>query len=419
MQEIHLEGDQVVSAAAIQGAVDALDGKGGRVYLPEMDLVLDRGLQMRSGVELVGQGEHTVLRMAPGRVYPLAGYHNYGMYDVPLEFTDGLEPGMTVAVRDNVHGGFFETFARITWIEDNWVGLDCALHADYVANQEPRLVTSFPLIYGLGVEDVAVRSLCLDGNRDQQPAGIGACRGAAVYFLRSRDFEVTDVVESDFPGEGLGFQMCSNVRILRCAFGRNAGNGYHPGAGSTAALFDGCVAHDNDRAGFFFCVRANHVTVRDCTFTGNDGSGISVGTRDCHNRVEDCRITDNGGPGILIRHTIRPVEVHSCLFSGCHIEKNARSSGRGQIDILGEAHDLGFEGNDIIGLLPDEERAGVYVGASPRNICLDNNRFTGCYPEIVADPSALSERPGSFDCGIEAAQKIHTRHLGCGKSAEA
>jgi len=418
MQEIRLETEQVVSAVAIQEAIDALDGHRGRVVLPELDLVLDRGLQMRSGVELVGQGERTVLRMAPGRVYPLAGYHNYGMYDVPLEFTDGLEPGMTVAVRDNVHGGFFETFARITWIEDNWVGLDCALHSDYSADQEPKLVTSYPLIYGLGVENVAVRNLCLDGNRDRQPAGIGACRGAAVYFLHSHGFEVTDVIESDFAGEGLGFQMCSDVRILRCQVTRNAGNGYHPGAGSTAALFDGCVADDNDCAGFFFCVRANHVTVRDCTFTGNDACGVSVGTRDCYNRVEDCQIVGNGGPGILIRHTARPVEVHSCLFSGCQIQGNARSSGRGQVDILGEAHDLTFVGNDIVGLLPDDERAGIYVGPSAQNICQEGNRFSGCYPDIVADPSAFSEKPGSFDCGQEAAQQIHIRHLHCGNMAE-
>ena len=55
-----------------------------------------------------------------------------------------------------------------------------ALHSASVMaqTQEPVLVTSYPLIYGLGVESVAVRDLCLDGHRDEQPAGIGACRGA-------------------------------------------------------------------------------------------------------------------------------------------------------------------------------------------------------------------------------------------------
>jgi hypothetical protein len=408
---IQLTREEATSASAIQGAIDSLGEAGGRVVLPAVDLVLDRGLQLRSNVELVGQGETTILRKAPGRAYPLAGYHNYGMYDVPLEYTDGLEPGMTVAVRDKVHGGFFETFARITWIDGNWVGLDCGLHSDYSANQEPVLLTSYPLIYGLGVENVAVRDLCLDGNREEQPAGIGACRGAAVYLLRSHGFQVTDVVESGFAGEGLGFQMCSHGTIRRCNFGRNTGNGYHPGAGSTAVLFEDCVAEENGRAGFYFCVRANHVTVRNCTFSGNVACGISVGTRDCYNRIEGCRIVGNDGPGILIRPTDRPVEVHSCHISGCQVEGNVRQSGRGQIDILGEAHDLAFTNNDIVGLLPDRERAGIYVGPSAQAIWLRDNRFERCFLDVIADPAALAKDTVPFGCGVDAVQEHHFRHL--------
>jgi hypothetical protein len=410
---ITLTREEATSAVAIQNTIDALGDAGGRVVLPEMDLVLDRGIELRSNVALVGQGERTVLRKAPGRVYPLAGYHNYGMYDVPLEFTDGLAPGMTVAVRDDVHGGFFETFGRITWIDGNWVGLDCGLHSDYAANREPVLITSYPLIYGLGVENVAVRDLRLDGNREEQPLGIGACRGAAVYFLRSHHFEVSDVVESGFAGEGLGFQMCSHVRILRCSMRDNAGNGFHPGAGSTGVLFENCVAEGNGRAGFFFCVRANHVTVRDCTFSGNVACGVSVGTRDCYNRIENCRMVDNEGPGILIRSTVRPVEVHSCHISGCCVERNARTSGRGQIDVLGEAHDLAFVDNEIIGLVPDQERAGIYVGPSAQRILLHDNRFEGCFPRVIADPAALTEEGGTFSCGVDAVKKVHFRHLFC------
>jgi len=121
---IQLGPAEASSTATIQRAIDALGAAGGRVMLPEGEYALDRGLELRSGVELMGQGQNTLLRHAPGRVYPLAGYHNYGMCDVPLQFTDGLEPGMTVAVRDEVHGGFFETFARITWVEGTWIGLD-------------------------------------------------------------------------------------------------------------------------------------------------------------------------------------------------------------------------------------------------------------------------------------------------------
>jgi polygalacturonase len=408
--EIHLSPAEAASASAIQQAIDSLGIAGGRIVLPEMELALDRGIELRSNVELAGQGPGTLLRKTHGRIYPLSGYHNYGMHDVPLEHTEGLEPGMTVAVRDKTHRGFFETFARITWIDGNWVGLDCGLHADYHANQEPELVTAFPLVYGLNVENVALRNLALDGNREQQPAGIGACRGAAIYFIGSRDVEVSDVQERWFFGEGLGFQICRNVRILRCRVAENTGNGYHPGAGSTAALFEDCLAEGNGAAGFFFCVRANHITVRNSAFRGNHACGISVGTRDCYNRIADCQMTGNAGPGLLIRRTSRPVEVHSCHISGCRIESNASEHGHAQVDVQGDAHDLVLERNEIAGL-PDQERAGIYLAPSAERIWLIENEIKACAPQVIGAPATVTDLPPRLECGVEGVQDQHYRHL--------
>jgi len=410
MHEIRLTTAETTSAAVIQQAIDTLAETGGRVVLPALDVTLDRGLELRSNVELAGQGRTTILRKARGRVYPLSGFHNYGMLDAPLMFTDGLEPGMTVAIRDDQHGGFFETFARITWVDGTWVGLDTGLHSDYSAEHQPVLVTSFPLIYGLDVENVAIRDLTLDGNRAEQPAGIGACRGAAVYFLGSHAIEVSNVDESGFLGEGLGFQMSSRVTIRDCRFNNNAGNGFHPGAGSTAALFERCTAEGNGAAGFFFCVRANHITVRECTFTDNVACGISVGTRDSFNRIERCRIDGNAGSGILFRSTDRPVEVEAVHVTGCTIGGNASATGHGQIDVRGDAHDLIFEHNQITGIA-GFERAGIYVAPTAERVWLKDNAIHDCFPAVVGDAACMAqERPG-FACGIEAAQPQHFRHL--------
>jgi hypothetical protein len=408
--EIRLSAHEAASAAAIQRAIDGLGSAGGRVILPAIELLLDRGLELRSGVELVGQGGQTVLRKAPGRVYPLSGYHNYGMMDAPLLFTEGLEPGMTVAIRDDRQGGFFETFARITWVENGWVGVDCGLHSDYHDDLHPVLVTAFPLIYGLEVHDVAVRGLTLDGNRGEQPEGIGGCRGAAVYFLKSRGLTVEDVQESGFLGEGLGFQMSSQVTIRDCRFANNAGNGFHPGAGSTAATFERCVGDGNDAAGFFFCVRANHITVRDCTFTNNRACGISVGTRDSFNRIERCRAEENAGPGILFRDCRRPVEVEAVQVRDCRIIANAWESGRAQVDILGDAHNLALTGNTIIGR-DEPQRAGIFIAPAATHIWLNGNTIEGCSPEVIALEGALAAQAPELACGAEAAQPIHARHL--------
>ncbi len=410
MQEIHLTPAQAATASAIQDVIDSLGDAGGRVILPEMELILDRGIELRSNVTLAGQGDKTVLRKAPGKVYPLSGYHNYGMLDVPLLYTEGLEEGMTVAIRDDRHGGFFETFARITWVDGTWVGIDTGLHADYEAELNPVLVTSFPLVFGLGVENVAVLNLSLDGNRAEQPAGIGGCRGAAVYFIRSRNIQVNGVKEEGFLGEGLGFQMCGHVDIRNCHFARNSGNGFHPGAGSTAVLFENCVATGNEAAGFFFCVRANHITVKNCTFTENVRCGISVGTRDSYNLIEGCRIADNAGPGILFRATSRPVEMEACRVKHCQINGNGAVSGYGQIDVLGDAHDLAFEQNVIQGL-PGKTAAGIFLAPSTERIWLDRNSIDNCYPSVVGSDKNMMRIPPAFNCGLDAVEEKHLRHL--------
>ena len=149
-----------ISAVAIQEAIDEVAaGGGGRVVLPKADVLLDRGLELRSGVELCGQGRGTVLRKGPGRVWPLSGYHNasaaapfppcspphssccaqYGMCDAPLESVAGLEVGMTVSVHDSrTHGGFYETFARVLWVDEQerFVGLDHGIEADCASHQD-------------------------------------------------------------------------------------------------------------------------------------------------------------------------------------------------------------------------------------------------------------------------------------------
>ena len=399
------------SAAQIQQVIDEVAKEGGKVVLPEMELMLDRGLILRSGVELAGQGEKTVLRKGPGRVYPLSGYHNYGMCDVPLKSAAGLEVGMTVSIHDSrTHGGFYETFATVTWIDGDWVGLDHGIEADYRGNEEPCLTTVYPLVFGLWVREVAVRDLRLEGSRSDNEKGMGGCRGGAVYFGNSRDVEISGIRERDYFGEGLSFQMCRNVRIADCRFDENSGNGLHPGAGSTNVLFERCGGAGNERSGFFFCVRANHITVRDCQFSKN-ALGMSIGTRDCYNRIEQCVMEENEGAGILARQTPRPTEVHSCLIRDCRIGGNARRDGQGQVEIVSDAHDLIVERCEIAG---DGEKPGVFVADSARNIYLEGNRFNGCATEVEGGAESLADERPEIECGYGEWPETVFRHLNTG-----
>ena len=403
---IQMTRDQASTASSIQAAIDSLGPQGGTVVLPEGEFLLDRGLELHPDVCLEGKGQNTLLRKAPGRVYPLAGYHNYGMMDVPLVHTKGLEPGMTVAIRDDVRRGCNETLARITWVDDGWVGLDRGIESDYYEQANAALVTAYPLVFGRGSHGAALRNLCLDGAKETQEAGIGTCRGAAIYFYQADGVVMENVLERSFMGDGTVLLMCSHITLRQCAFNENTGNGFHPGAGSTNALFEDCAASDNGGSGFFFCVRANHITVQHCDFERNGKEGVSIGKRDCNNLIKDCRILNNGGPGVGFRGEPRPVEEHSVRVERCDIGNNCQTEGMGQVVLGQTTHDVTLINNCISGAT-----AGVYANEGAERIYLQNNAFEGVTSERRGSSAAWTEQEPAFAYGHDAATDRELRHL--------
>ena len=403
---MEIELTEADSAARIQAAIDALPPEGGGILLPALDIELDRGIEIRSGVTLRGQGAATVLRKGPGQVYPLTGYHNYGMRDVPLVSTDGLAVGMTVSIQTERSRGFYDTFARITWIDDGWVGLSMGLSADLPADAGPRLTTAYPLIFGHDVHDVTVADLVLDGRREQQEMPMGSCRGGALYFYQSRDIEIRGVHVEDYHGDGLSHQICRDVRVVDSQFNRCSGNGMHPGAGSTNCFYERCSASSNGSSGFYFCVRANHITVTDCQFERN-GTGMSIGTRDCHNLITDCRVRKNRGPGILVRQGPVPIEVHSCVIRDCEIAGNATDDGEAQIAIKAAAHDIVIQNCTIEGTA--DHLPGIHIAEGVGDVIAVDNTYARCVPVVGAEP--LSRVP-EIGCGYGGAADTDFRHLG-------
>ena len=217
---------------------------------------------------------------------------------------------------------------------------------------------------------------------------------------------MSGVRESDFNGEGLSFQMCSRMIIRDSVFDGNCGNGLHPGAGSTGVLFENCQGKRNGKSGFFFCVRANHVTVRHCAFSDNEIVGVSIGSRDCYNLIEDCDISNNASSGIYVRQGAVPIEVHSCVIRDCRVRGNAHDTREAQIDIFGASHDLVIERNVIDGL---GETSGIATADGTANIFLAQNEIANCAPKTAVD--GFTTTHPSFECGCESTKTTHSRHL--------
>jgi len=359
------------TAAAIQAAIDGTAASGGgAVTLPPGEISLDRGLRLRSGVTLRGSGPTTVLRKAPAREYPLAGYANYGMRDVALRSTAGLEPGMTVWITDSRHGGFHETLATITWVEDGRVGLDAGLESDYSADASPMLRTMHPLVYALDAAAVTLGDLRLEGNADGDPRDLGACRGGAVYFGTCREVLVERVTQSDFNGDGLSFQFCRDVMVRDSRFDGNRGNGLHPGAGSTGIRFERIASVGNRACGIFVCVRATRMSVSGSVISGN-GLGVSIGAYDCHNLFDDCDISGNRGSGIETRPDPSPCEVHHLAIRRCRLVDNSGA----QIRLAGITHDV--EISDCELAAASAATAALVSESGVRNLTLRGNRIHG------------------------------------------
>ncbi len=291
------------------------------------------------------------------------------------------------------------------------VGIDQGLRSDYHADGIQSWSLPFHVIYGLSVENVSVIGHNARWPSRRQLQGLERTWGCCRPFLRSHGLRMANVVAVNFAGEGIGYQMCSQIDLHECRATGNAGNGFHPGAGSTGSSYEGCTADKNGAAGFFFCVRANHISVRGCTFVENAGAGISVGTRDNNNLIDGCTIRANAGPGILFRETRRPVEVRSCRVRHRDIEANAHGHGSGQIAIEGRCSRSGPGGQ--------RSSCGRPSGRCWHPCCpicvfhlVGTERYPRLFPLCVADDISLAPADPVTECGFETITLSHYRHLG-------
>ena len=103
VEDFHQEGSPT---AGIQEAVDALGPEGGVVFIPSGVYEISRSIILRSGVQLKGEGEHTVIaRRDPCIQVPLKAASKKGETKVKVASSRGLRVGGEVTVRsDESHG---------------------------------------------------------------------------------------------------------------------------------------------------------------------------------------------------------------------------------------------------------------------------------------------------------------------------
>ncbi len=368
--------------ASLQRAVDDVAAAGGGVVeVPAGVYRMRDALHLRSGVRVIGE-PGAVLLKEPSVTVPLLDYLGYGHYEFTVIEPDKLQVGMGVHITDDDSMGFYDTVATIVERRGDLFFIDRMLNHDYWPAKRGRVTTIYPIVDAVGVEDVALENITIDGNPDETQR-LNGCRGGGVFLLMARRARVENVEVRHFNGDAISFQQCVDVIVRGCHVHHNAGGGIHPGSGSVRYWLRRNHAHDNGACGVFYCLRTTHSICEDNRLERNGEAGISIGERDTDHWIRNNVIAGNGGYGVEFRAPI------------------AHGGDRARI-----------EGNTLAGnarcVSPPALPAEIHMPAGLRDVLIVGNTF-----EPLPDSHALLIDAGCSGLGVRGNQ-INGRPQGDG-----
>jgi parallel beta-helix repeat protein len=390
------EGDlQGKDDKTIQAGIEYLNRLGGGTLriLPGTYL-LHNALHLRPNVTLQGSGETTILRKADSVVTPLARDSDWFEYGAAVKDAAGFTPGGGIMLRSKTGPGewqFDVLRATITAIQGNVLFLDRLTLKDFWMDKDATAATVFPILTAENVDDVQVKDLVLDGNRDQNEHINGNFSGA-VFLQHCNRWRFENVTARDYNGDGFSFQVCDDIQFQGFRAMNNADLGFHPGSGSQRPVFRDCTAKGNS-LGLFFCWAVSDGLAENCTFSENKQYGISIGHRDTDNVIRNCTIERNGEVGILFRKESTEFRGgHRNRIESCTIRDTGTDKPGIGIDIQGSTQDVTISSTKLENTPSGKQSTGIRVGKEAQRILLQNNTFDGC-PAPVEDLRAGRTSP--------------------------
>ncbi len=396
--------------AAIQRMMDECAAAGGRIVeVPAGVYELWDAVHLRSGVRLVGE-PGAVLVKRPSVQSRVVDYLGYGFQEFTVAEPDLFSAGMGVHIADDHSGGFYDTVATIIARDGDTFFIDRAFHHDYQPGGNAVVTSLHPLVEGIGVENASLESITLDGN-PQETRTLNGCRGGGVFLLRSRGLTIRDVEVRGYHGDGISFQQCVDISVLRCHVHHNTGAGLHPGSGSVRYVMQGNTVHDNGGCGLFYCLRTSHSRCIGNLLEGNGDAGISIGERDTDHLVRGNVIRRNGA-GIQFR---RPLARGGdrVVIEDNDIGPNGVAVAPGEIILPEGLRDVTITHNRFA----PAGSCAVHVGPGCERIAVASNQVSGREQQAAdiggnVSEVALSGPDGIPAVGPEALPLDGARHLG-------
>jgi hypothetical protein len=371
----------------LQAGVDYLAALGGgTLKLLPGEWRLNNAVHLRSGIRIVGSGPETVLVKNPSVRTRLARDADWYLREIELEDARGFEVGHGIVLQaQNPHNKGRSTQKRtLVAREGNRFLLDRQLEENFWSDHEAEAATLFPMLTGNHVQDIEIRDLTLDGNRENNER-LDGNYGGCIFFQNCDTIRVEGVTARDNHGDGMSWQICNDVSVLNCRSLNNADLGLHPGSGSLRPIIRGNHLEGNN-IGLFWCWGVKNGIAEGNRIIDSRSYGISIGHRDTDNLIRDNQIERCGKVGILFRS--EPNEgrcPHDNPVIGNRIIDSGTETPSYAIDIQGETRGTVLRENEFVETRGAAGRIGVRIGAKAGEVGLEGNRFTGFESEVVRE----------------------------------
>lgn len=368
---------------AIQIALDAIKTRGGgTVKLNPGVFDITGPVRVPDNSALIGSGKTTILKKCDGIRTSYTIDADYGMLKAEVKDATGFKIGMGIQLYDDDHNqGWDVTTAKITDIKDNVIYFDNRTVYDYIAQSGGTISNGCSIIEAVGVENVKIANLVVEGNKKNNEY-INGCRGGGVYIHKSKDCLVENVTMNEFNGDSFSWQITERITVKGCEASNGNGLGFHPGTGSDRSIVDNCISHNNKGDGIFLCWRVQNGIFRNNTSYSNGENGISIGHKDTDNIFENNHIYENGFQGVYFRDEDEQNSGHRNTFTNNIIENNGMKQEASGFHIGGITHDITITNNTIRSTGKGKQTTAIFVGEHSSKVIATGNKISGS-KEIV------------------------------------
>jgi hypothetical protein len=363
---------------AIQIALDAIKTRGGgTVKLNPGVFDITGPVRIPDNSALIGSGKATILRKCDGFRTSYTIDADYGMQKAEVKDVTGFKIGMGIQLYDDDHNqGWDVTTAKITDIKDNVIYFDNRTVFDYIAEYGGTISNGCSIIEAVGVENVKIADLVVEGNKKTNDY-INGCRGGGVYIHKSKDCLVENVTVNEFNGDSFSWQITERITVRGCEVSNGDGLGFHPGTGSDHSIVENCISHNNKGDGIYLCWRVQNGIFRNNTSYSNGENGISIGHKDTDNIFENNHLYENGLQGVLFRDENEQNSGHRNSFTNNIIENNGMKQEASGFHIGGNTHDITITNNTIRSTGKGKQTTAIFVGENSSKVTITGNKISG------------------------------------------